>query len=370
MWRRFLVLVVGILPAATAQTCTPDRGYYGYAYIVNAQSDLDTIASKCTTVNGSVVIGTNYTGSFSLPHVQNLTGEFRWESNLANTTPAPTSVDLPDLEFVGSSLDLQGLSSLLSFSAPKLKTVGWSVDMDYVRTVNLTSLEQAEYVQIVGNLTGLQLDSLKHVRANCDICNKFGCDQTETSSTSFDLSLPSLQTVGAAMIIGQLSSFDAPKLSNITGVGLTYYALQLVTAGKAINVSFPELRSVASSIDFEGDITGLSMPEVKDSTGSLTVRSYVPLDINLPLEEADDISLSGNISSVQFPNLKSLSILTIESDLRLDCDSIEKSLAAANTTKTTMYCTSGKKNSAPGLVVDAKAAIGVAVGVVGMLFTL
>ncbi|KAL1855060.1 hypothetical protein Plec18170_004474 [Paecilomyces lecythidis] len=206
MWRRFLVLVVGVLPAATAQICNPENGYYGPAYIVNTQHDLDTIASTCTIVNGSVVIGTNYTGSFSLPHVQNITGEIRWQSNIyTNSKPVPTSVDFPDLDALGGSLYLQGLSSLLSFSAPKLNMAGWAVDMDNVRTVNLTSLEEAEYVQIFGNITSLQLDSLKNVRQNLRICNKVNCDQTKTAITSFDLSLPSLQTVGAALVIGQLS---------------------------------------------------------------------------------------------------------------------------------------------------------------------
>ncbi|KAL1855061.1 hypothetical protein Plec18170_004475 [Paecilomyces lecythidis] len=113
------------------------------------------------------------------------------------------------------------------------------------------------------------------------------------------------------------------------------------------------------------------MPQMKNATGSFSVRSYVPLNISLPFEEADDVALSGNISSVQFPNLKSLSFLSIESDRRLDCDSIKKSLsAAANTTNGTIYCESGKSNSGSGLIVDAKIVIGVAAGVVGLLVTL
>lgn len=40
----------------------------------------------------------------------------------------------------------------------------------------------------------------------------------------------------------------------------------------------------------------LAMPQMKNATGSFSVRSYVPLNISLPFEEADDVALSGNIS--------------------------------------------------------------------------
>ncbi|RMJ23437.1 hypothetical protein PHISP_05690 [Aspergillus sp. HF37] len=129
------------------QMCTPDYG----VYYVNAQSDLDTIAAECTTVNGSIVLGNNYTGSFSLPNVQNIT--HRIQADYRPYFPAPTSMDLSDLEFLGDSLSLSYLSTLANLSAPKLKTVGSDIWLGYVQTVNLRSLEEADQIYMCGNIT-------------------------------------------------------------------------------------------------------------------------------------------------------------------------------------------------------------------------
>jgi hypothetical protein len=137
-----------------AQICTPDYDDHGRrAYIVNTQSDLDMIAAECTTVNGSISVGTNYTGSFSLPNVRNISNIW-WEESrpLASYIPAPTSMDLPDLEVLGYGLYLDGLPTLANFSAPKLKTV-YALDMDYVQTVDLRSVEEPRFAGIKGNIT-------------------------------------------------------------------------------------------------------------------------------------------------------------------------------------------------------------------------
>lgn len=70
-----------------AQICTPDDGSWGYAYMVRNQSDLDVIAASCTTINGSLIMGVNYTGPFSLLNV-NITSLFRYEA-LTETPLSP-----------------------------------------------------------------------------------------------------------------------------------------------------------------------------------------------------------------------------------------------------------------------------------------
>lgn len=136
-----------------AQICTPNYGTNGYAYTVTTQSELDMIATECTTVNGSIIIGTNYTGSFSLPNVRNITSQFWMEGRpISLSTSAPASIDIPDLEFLGDGLFLRDLQILTNFSAPKLRTVRL-VTMDHAQSVDLRSLEGAESLDIIGNIT-------------------------------------------------------------------------------------------------------------------------------------------------------------------------------------------------------------------------
>ena len=137
-----------------AQICTPERGYEGYTYVVYDQSDVDEITAKCTTVNGSIAMAYNYTGGFHLPNIRNVTRSIDWvQSRHFGSFPNTTSVDLPDLEFLGGSLGLNNLPALQSLTAPKLATVGWSTDIGYAREVDLRSLVESEYLQVRGNVS-------------------------------------------------------------------------------------------------------------------------------------------------------------------------------------------------------------------------
>lgn len=138
-----------------AQICTPEYGGdQWHAYIVNSQSDLDAIAANCTTVNGTITMSANYTGGFSLSNIRNITEDIRWfQANSSNVPPQITSMELPDLEYLGGSLNMFGIPTLTSLIAPKLATVGWSLDIDYVQEVDLRSLVDLEYLGITGNVS-------------------------------------------------------------------------------------------------------------------------------------------------------------------------------------------------------------------------
>lgn len=138
-----------------AQICTPELGDEGYAYIVNSQSDLDTITANCMTVNGSILMSVDYTGGFSLANIRNITGNLQWyqSSGPSDNTPQTTSMDLPDLEYVGGSLEVSSIPTLTSLIAPKLETVHWSLDIDHAHEVDLRSLVDLEYMRIAGNVS-------------------------------------------------------------------------------------------------------------------------------------------------------------------------------------------------------------------------
>lgn len=148
-----------------AQVCTPESLYgYDHAYKIADQSTLDTIASECTSINGSIYILSNYTGSFYLPNIRNISGDVHWyadtsylyesvDSTARPVTSSGSSVSFPDLEHINGSLDLQAGYNLRNISAPKLSLVGRLVQVDYAHDVDLRSLQHAEYASIFGNLS-------------------------------------------------------------------------------------------------------------------------------------------------------------------------------------------------------------------------
>ncbi|EED15843.1 conserved hypothetical protein [Talaromyces stipitatus ATCC 10500] len=370
-WMSRFAVAVGLLVSALAQLCTPEYGYEGYAYIVNDQSDLDAIAANCTTVNGTIIMSANYTGGFNLSNIRNITENIQWfQANRSDVRPQTTSIYLPDLKYLGGTLDMPGIPTLTSLIAPKLATVGWSLSIDYVQEVDLRSLVDLEYLSITGNVSSLRLDSLRQVRESILICNKVSCNSKISPNGSLDLYLPALQSAGNMDLEGRFSSFDTPNLTNITGLGALYYSIKLLTSGgSAINISFPELKYIpGGAVDFEGNIGSLSIPDISNMSALFTVDAYDRLDINLPFQEAAYITLTGNITSVRLPNLTSIEQFTVNSDADIDCKSLEQTITTAtNKSEPLVICstswTSSGSHFSLHLHLGAKVAFGVFIGI-------
>ncbi|KAL3431887.1 hypothetical protein BDV09DRAFT_187967 [Aspergillus tetrazonus] len=95
-------LCLSLLPLSLAQDC--NREFY-----IASQADADSVGRDCPIVNSSVLINGSYTGSLAV-----------WRDS---TSPQPTSVELPDLEYV-NGIDFPVLTAS-RFSAPKLETVDY-----------------------------------------------------------------------------------------------------------------------------------------------------------------------------------------------------------------------------------------------------
>jgi hypothetical protein len=133
----------------TAQVC-PGIGYPRVA----SQDDLDTIAQSCTTIDGSFYISQNYTGSFALNNITNITGEVRGADLIHRRILQLTSFELPDLEHV-SRLSVHFEPSLEKWSLPKLS---YANEISVTIPSELDSLEfpaptEVGTTQIRGNLT-------------------------------------------------------------------------------------------------------------------------------------------------------------------------------------------------------------------------
>ncbi|OJD14225.1 hypothetical protein AJ78_05411 [Emergomyces pasteurianus Ep9510] len=316
----------------------------------------------------------NYTGSFSLPNIRNISGNIEWEYDLDYEKPKLSSLNLPDLEYIGSSIQLNGLPTLSILSMPKLKRLEGDMDIDYVQEADFRSLETADSVNFKGNISKLRLDSLREVHEKLQICNMDVCDPDIPPISPLDISLPLLQSVGSVKFKGRISSLEVPRFTTITGNRDDYYyGLEFSTGGgPATNVTFPRLSSLKGPLHLSGDISSLSMPNLRNmSLSSFLLSTSSPLAVNLPFDDAGDLLLRGDISSVQFPNLKHLNgYFEVMSDLPLDCDSIVDTISVATNVTVSVGskigCASAAESKHAGLSTGEKVAIGVMVSIFGL----
>lgn len=144
--------------------CTPEPLYGDiYSYEIGDQAALATLR-ECTSINGSVSIKHNYTGSVYLPNVRSIAGDLWWypgrldaEGNELPLTEDDMSqkgsFSVPDLEHLGGRLDVQFPHYFRNISVPKLSTVDEFVSIDYAYDVDLRALRKAKQVHIYGNLS-------------------------------------------------------------------------------------------------------------------------------------------------------------------------------------------------------------------------
>ncbi|KAL3458765.1 hypothetical protein BJX64DRAFT_212770 [Aspergillus heterothallicus] len=349
--------------SALSQICTPPDLY---AYTIINQNDADLIAENCTTVEGNIRMSTNYTGSLYLPNVKNITGAFTWQTLLGyDDTPSPTSVDMPDLEYIGQDLAMDRLKTLRSFSAPRLKSVHWSVHVGYAVDVDLRALESVEYFYYSGNASTLRLDSLREVRESASICNKDSCARKATPGPAFDLSLPSLEAVSELTIDGRFSSLSLPQLRNVSRTYAASGGLKIGTsAGDVLNITLPKLEHVSDGISVHGAIGSFAMDSMRNISG-FHLETSVALNMSLPIEEAGAILVVGNMTEVRFPNLRSWTYLEVLAQVDFDCGITAASLP--NSTAHSWLCRAPEKEPDSSLSTSAKIGIGIGAGVGGLV---
>jgi hypothetical protein len=133
--------------ATAAQECGPLFSR------VSRQENLDALANNCTILKG-IEISRDFTGQFILPNITRITfgivaagGEY--------DDPIPiSSFEMPDLEHVGY-IDLETLTRLEKWSAPKLLSVEWiSLNVhSHLDRLEFPALRQVEKVRVRGNFT-------------------------------------------------------------------------------------------------------------------------------------------------------------------------------------------------------------------------
>lgn len=86
---------------------------------ISNQKDVDNILGNCTSIEGTIEIAQNYTGSLLIANITSIDGSIRTNSD--SDTYSLTSIDAPDLTtIVGLYIDTA--STLTNVSFPSLST--------------------------------------------------------------------------------------------------------------------------------------------------------------------------------------------------------------------------------------------------------
>ncbi|KAL4784670.1 hypothetical protein BJX76DRAFT_212176 [Aspergillus varians] len=315
-----VVITSGILLSGTAaQECSSRENYR-----VRSQEELNTITQNCTTIVGELGL-VNWTGPFTLSNITRIRSITVYSGDIS-------SVELPDLEYLGSDLLLTDLPSLRKVSLPSLEyTEGLYIDLvGNAPELHFPKLTNTSSIYLRGNFTNQSFNSLRNVEKKLDICNAVSCGYYSRveASTSMSLSFPVLERVGSLIVAGNVSTLSAPEISTVTCNECDFAALHLKLYGASpIAVSFPKLSTITGSFYIRGDIDSLSLPALREYTDEFIVVPYEPLDISLPVERAENFLFTGNVSSIALPNLKNFTRIHIESDTDdIDCNGFWKDL--------------------------------------------
>lgn len=110
-----LIIYLSILTVkdASARVCAPEGAFFN----ISTQESLDSFTNNCTTVNSTVRFGTNYTDSFVLPNITNVTGDV-----IITASDRLASIEIPDVEYL-SGLWISDALDLARISLPKVRHI-------------------------------------------------------------------------------------------------------------------------------------------------------------------------------------------------------------------------------------------------------
>lgn len=148
LWPALAAVVLLLFSVASAQVCLLNP----YYYYVDDPEQVEELSRNCTVLHGWVYVQDNFTGSFNLPRVTNITGVL----SVGNDFPSGlTDVQLPDLEYVR---DFR-LSGVKNASLPRLSVVEESVKIRSPSNgrYHFPSLITVERISVSGNLSGYRI---------------------------------------------------------------------------------------------------------------------------------------------------------------------------------------------------------------------
>ncbi|KAL5333083.1 hypothetical protein BJX70DRAFT_79204 [Aspergillus crustosus] len=303
----FVALALWASSYVTAQEC--EFKYSGL--VINSTQEAHDLFAGCTTIiSGSFHLSENFTGTFSLPGVTNITGMIGGGSDTGEV-----AIEMPDLQYVGGFSTLSTNMSRASF--PELRTIGESwLHLDGNNKnieISFPKLTTASRIYMSTRFSKLDFSSLETISSRLEVEPCAGCRNPSPSIPDqvLELLFPALKRAGFIKLVGRFSALDFPSLTKVGppddfndypyGSGIT-----IDNVGGGLELAFPKLAEVDGvngEIDLSGAFTSLELPLLLDCEASLVLNPSTPLSFELPMVNSGIIELHGNIQYASIPDL-------------------------------------------------------------------
>merc|ERR1711939_535438 len=298
MFAQKLLPALAVFSVAAAQTST----ICSQATVtVNSQADASQL-SDCSTVSGSIVIGSTASGTIAIDGPQQVKGNLTSQSAGGLVSLTSSTINSIGGEF--RLFNLTFLSTLQFDALTSAKTIYWEALPALPSLAFAGPLSKADSVTIsntfLTTLSGINLNTVGTLQI--DNNNNLKQFDTQIANITFrnvsSIKIPSLATVNGSMGFygNYMDSIAAPNLTSVgsfaTGVG----SLAIVANAKLANISFPALKSVggadqianntalhaiafpaltsvAGAIDFSGNFTTPELPKLEDVKGGFNIQS-------------------------------------------------------------------------------------------------
>ncbi|KAJ0423643.1 chromatin associated protein KTI12-domain-containing protein [Aspergillus carlsbadensis] len=297
---------------------------------ISSEDDIDALAESCESLDGVVDIDRNLTGPFVLPNIVNMSTA--WLSGTGGEYGDPfgiTSFEMPDLE-EADWINLKSLDDLEKWSTPRL-AIAENIDLHipaHLPSLEFPALERVRGIDFYGNLSEVSLDALRRVEHILWIANTPNSLYPPVIETTMNISLPRLESTSSVTFRGKI--FSIPELTTIKPYEDTDSNSWFIQNGTGISIDFPKLDTIHGDIWFQGNISSISFPQLRNVTGSIRINAGDSLSLSMPLLENANIHISGNIERVEVPNLRNFTDIRVYSDLYLDCDELTGNLNKTN----------------------------------------
>ncbi|KAG9229936.1 hypothetical protein BJ875DRAFT_546586 [Amylocarpus encephaloides] len=340
-WAPVALSLVTLPFFSTARKCgQPWSNVWGnngtYPVLVNNQTELDSQTQGCDLNESGLLISENYTGSFSLnghTNVSSLDLATLW---YRSGVPAPklTTIEINDALFIGR-IDLWRAGSNNSLSAPQAEIIRTlKYDGNGSQSLDFPSLKNASVIALSPDFSSANFPLLR------EIYNKF--ELTTDNSLlhplpPIALDLPSLQFSGWLRIEGNLSRLFLPMLERVKEDAdgrdnqISYRedpTMRIINSGPPIAIAFPLLQE-AQDIGIGGNFTSVSIPALRNTSklriGHIyqfgrTIESSSRFHVDLSaLRSIQDLTIKGNITAIRLDSLESFRRISIQSVEELNC---------------------------------------------------
>lgn len=276
---------------ALANPCNTTNEY-DISTAFSSQDDLDSRLAGCTTINGWLHISLNYTGSFVLSNITNISGGISTYGGSGNST-ALTSIE---------ANDLISIDELTIFNVPALNNVSFP-NLESIRqlSVSLTNID--------GELHFPSLKNATIVLLNGPISRSYSC-----LSPSGRLLLTVICRTDFSSLIGVV---DELSVSSDQTRNMPSAIDPIISSYPALEIEFPALKN-CSQLVLYGNITRFGWSVCLNSFRlSWHINSISMPELTSSIQGPDSsgggitITTAGTPLKVMFPKLWNLTQITL-----------------------------------------------------------